>query len=224
MSSSSFITARSLVGNIAATVGVTIAKAMRRAKGIKIMKTDGRKTNQNEIRRAAREGTQFTVGGARNFLALYGSGPSVFAVTEERLRWYGESLRVTQAIYQGKLLVGHAYLIDSSIRRARLFLSASLFERTQNHDERQLAGRAHRFLVYREMIYFRDQKITCLDLGGYEPGSPDRKLQGINTFKLGFGGEPAEESDYISYRLYLLRLLAEKVRRKSRARLDTAVL
>jgi lipid II:glycine glycyltransferase (peptidoglycan interpeptide bridge formation enzyme) len=181
-----------------------------------------RKTNQNEIRRAEREGVEFVVeDNPGDFLAFYNRCAGLFAVAEERLKPYGQLLQMTEVAYEGKVLVAHAYLVDESIRRTRLLLSASAFGQAQNQKERQLIGRAHRLLIYREMLYFRDHGADCLDLGGCAPENQDRKLQDINTFKLGFGGGMARESDYVSYSLYFFRLLARKAKLSLNTRAQT---
>jgi hypothetical protein len=177
-----------------------------------------RKTNQNEIRRAEREGVEFFLEpNIANFFKFYTPRAGGYAVTEERLRQYGPCLRLTKATSKGSVLVAHAYLIDESICRARLLLSASQLKQNVGQEERQFVGRAHRLLIYREMLFFRDAGIRFLDLGGYAPSDADRKLLSINAFKASFGGMVVEESDYISYPLHLLRLLRQKLKIKATA-------
>lgn len=172
-----------------------------------------RKTNQNEIRRAEREGVEFsTEARISDFVVFYMSCGNVFSINEERLNQYGNLLHLTSAICSGHTLAAHAYLLDKSISRARLLLSASRFVQAQTQNNKQFIGRAHRFLVYRDMLYFRDTGIRFLDLGGCAPTDRDRKLQNINAFKFGFGGKQVHESDYISYPLHLIRQLGHKLK------------
>jgi len=66
-------------------------------------------------------------------------------------------------------------------------------------------GRANRFLHYEDIKYFKELGYRFYDLGGIAKDTQDDKLQGINKFKEGFGGELVRQYNYYSplYSIFL---------------------
>ena len=60
--------------------------------------------------------------------------------------------------------------------------------RQQEHEQRKLIGRAHRWLTWQEMRMFRDNGFTIYDFGGWYAGTENQTRVGVNSFKAGFGG------------------------------------
>jgi len=64
----------------------------------------------------------------------------------------------------------------------------SLFRRYDDPRLRKLAGDAHRFQVWRDMLSFKAAGARVYDLGGWYGGTTDAGLLRINAFKERFGG------------------------------------
>lgn len=100
-------------------------------------------------------------------------------------------LTLTRIMREGETLVWHAYYCASG--RARLLYSASLF-RDMDSRQRQLVGRANRYLHWRDMLAFSEAGFQTYDLGGWAPPETgDAEKLRINQFKEEFGGTPAIE-------------------------------
>ena len=102
-------------------------------------------------------------------------------------------LVLTSASSQGTVLVWHAYLLSGDT--ASLVHSASYY-RDGNPEQRNLVGRANRWLHWRDMLGFRGRGIARYDWGGLfmDESTPDRA--GINNFKKSFGGRLERRCDY----------------------------
>ena len=169
-----------------------------------------RANTRNEIARAEREGTSFAVtADYRRFLALYEAASrhkTLPPVSADYLDSLGGRLRVTEAIAGGETVVTHAYAMDELIGRVRLFYSASSF-REFDRSLQSVAGRANRFLHFRDMLHFRAAGFRWYDLGGYEPAgeavSPDARQ--VSVFKESFGGKVVQEASYLSLAQHLYR-------------------
>ncbi len=87
----------------------------------------------------------------------------------------------------GRALVWHAHYRDAV--HARLRYSASVYLGSPDPKFRGFVGRANRWQHWRDMLRFRREGVTLLDLGGIYTGIENKELLGINEFKQGFGGE-----------------------------------
>ena len=172
----------------------------------------GRNTRY-KIKRAKREGVQFAIeDDIEKFLIFY----NAFAKTKnqgilarEHIYSYNDNCIITKALYQNTDLVMHAYVVDAEEKRVRLLYSASLFRVEEQSVQRNFIGMANRFLHFYGIIYFKENKFEVYDLGGYTMNTNDEQLLRINQFKDGFGGKLIVESNYLSFLLYLYRLLKQ---------------
>lgn len=83
-----------------------------------------------------------------------------------------------------QVLAAHVHYIDEG--RARLLHSAT--KDSSSGPEKNLVGRANRWLHWREMQTFKQRGIRLYDFGGIYTGSEDKALLQINQFKAMFGG------------------------------------
>lgn len=90
---------------------------------------------------------------------------------------------ITGCRNDSETLVYHTYLFDEL--NARLYQSCSLF-RGDNDEDAKVVGFANRGLHWYDMRSFRDKGIKWYDWGGI---SSTEKPNGIDQFKMGFGGE-----------------------------------
>jgi hypothetical protein len=84
-------------------------------------------------------------------------------------------------------LVWHAYAAGSG--HALLLYSASLFRDRPASGDRNMIGRANRYLHWHDMIWCKAAGHHAYDLGGIDVTDTDPVKRRINEFKRGFGGE-----------------------------------
>jgi hypothetical protein len=92
---------------------------------------------------------------------------------------------------RGNLLVWHANHRDH--RRATQMHSPSVYWKLPGSAARNLVGRANRYLMWSDMLRYKEQGLKCFDFGGWYDGTTDQALLGINEFKRGFGGQVVRE-------------------------------
>jgi len=177
------------------------------------------KTTMYEIRRAKSEPiicqTSNDIKGYINFYNKFLIEKKLPGLlTENELARYGSSLLLRCATIKDQpYFVYHSYLIDSSIKRARLLHSVSdIHNGLLNSEQKAILSKANRLLHYEDMLYLRDIGCKTYDFGGYAYGTADKSLQGINLFKDSFGGLLVEESNYDSYFLYMIKSLVNSIK------------
>lgn len=166
------------------------------------------KNTQYEIRRAQREGVEFSTDiTLQEFIDFY----NVFAETKGRrkltvnlLEAFAEKIQLTRAVAKGTCLAVHFYLCDPEASRARLQYSATHFRKETDKEIIKLTGYANRFLHFSDMCHFKSLGYRTYDLGGYAHQTTNQELAQINRFKDCFQGRLVEEGDYISIPLYLI--------------------
>jgi len=91
----------------------------------------------------------------------------------------------------GNALVYHANYRNQH-RATELYLP-SLYRQLSDSAARNAIGRANRYLVWSDIIRYKEQGLRCFDFGGWYPGTSDQALLKINEFKRGFGGRVIRE-------------------------------
>jgi len=86
----------------------------------------------------------------------------------------------------GNALVWHTYLISGN--RARVLQGGSLFRNCASTSDRNMMGRANRWLHWRDMCKLKDAGVAVYDWGGWYSGHDDQEKLQINAFKQSFGG------------------------------------
>ena len=86
----------------------------------------------------------------------------------------------------GSPLVWRIYYRDS--RRARNLYNGSLHRALHDSAQRNLIGRAHRYLVWMDILRFQNAGLETYDFGGWYTGNNDVDKLKINLFKKEFGG------------------------------------
>lgn len=86
-------------------------------------------------------------------------------------------------------LAWHAYARSGG--RALLLYSAALFRDYESGEDRNMAGRANRYLHWDDMLRFKDTGCASYDLGGIDVAQRDPATTRIAAFKKGFGGRLA---------------------------------
>lgn len=161
------------------------------------------KTIRNEINRCIREHVsvrQYTFADVlrdrkilervgETYSAMYqekGMGKVLLPVNDFLAYAANKSFYLTAAIIDGQEVVYHAYVTDEA--NTRLLISCSEF-RVADKALRNAIGRANKYLHWEDMMFFKDLGVKKYDWGGV---SSFENPNGIDKFKMGFGGIPVE--------------------------------
>lgn len=98
----------------------------------------------------------------------------------------------------------HASIVDG-IRVTGLY-SASHHMLPSQEDNRNLIGKANRYLDWFQIKYFKERGYSIYDFGGLSLNEKDKALQNIDNYKRGFGGEVV-----LLYKYYTTNSLLGKV-------------
>ena len=112
-------------------------------------------------------------------------------------------LIITAAKINDSILAAHSYVIDETNGIARLYQSAS--KRLELDSDKNLISHANKLLTYKNIELFKKMNLRHYDFGGL---SDNKKLNGINEFKMSFGGEIIEQYNYHSFPYYILKKLS----------------
>ena len=118
----------------------------------------------------------------------------------------------------GVPLVMHSYLIDKYSGNARLLQSASHYRELADKNLRANIGIANRFLHYKDIEYFKENRYKIYDFGGISENQIEEEIK-IAKFKKGFGGQEFYCADYLSILLWLaikLKIILSYLKVKSR--------
>jgi lipid II:glycine glycyltransferase (peptidoglycan interpeptide bridge formation enzyme) len=181
-----------------------------------------KKQTRYEIGLAKRAGVSFVVeDDPTEFVTVYNActkHTGLGKLSMSAVTCYAPFVHFLKAMHGDAPLVVQSTIVDRESGRARILHGASLYRTAQTGRERRFFSTATRLLCWEQMLYFRERGIRYLDLGGYAPASDDSKMQGINHFKDSLGGQLIEESDYMSYPVFLYRLIADGFASVSRQR------
>jgi hypothetical protein len=92
---------------------------------------------------------------------------------------------------EGNALVYHA-IYRNEHRATELYLP-SLYRKLSDSAARNFVGRANRYLVWSDILRYKERGLKWFDFGGWYPGKTNQALLNINEFKRGFGGEITRE-------------------------------
>jgi hypothetical protein len=168
-----------------------------------------------QVRRALKEGiscrTSENIAEFVNFYNRFATSKNLeeFRLSENDIRRFGDNLCLRAAYSpEDQVLVYHSYLIDRSIKRVRGLSSASMIHDTSvEHSNRRFIGRANRFLIYQDMLYFKELGFEVFDFGGYAYNTKNKTMQGINAFKDEFGGKLIREANYEMLLQFLVKVV-----------------
>ena len=129
-----------------------------------------------------------------------------FTTSKEKILELGDSVKLSFAENNGQILAAHSYLVDKEIGIVRHLHSAT--KRLDEQFDRNLIGRANKYLTVKDILYFKEQGYKVFDFGGYAKDTEDESLKGINNYKLLFGGKVVPCYNYYSYGYWFLKSLS----------------
>jgi hypothetical protein len=170
-----------------------------------------KKHTRYQIGRAKRGGVSFVVeDDPTEFVTIYNActqHTGLAKLSMSAVTCYAPFAHFLKAMHEDRALVVHATIVDRESGRARILQAASLYRSALTGREERFFSEAARLLYWEQMLYFRERGIHYLDIGGYTPATDNPKMRGINYFKDSFGGQLVEETNYMSYPVFLYRLM-----------------
>lgn len=148
------------------------------------------KSTRQDIRRAEKDGVVVEKGyWYEDFVEFYNN----FAIKKgipnrvsmDRLLRYGKPL-ITKASLNGVVLAMHARIFDIDTKFGYALYSASgRFNEGVNPRD---AGRANKYLQYRELEWYKDMGIELYDWSGVDINPEHKERYSIGEYKLAYGG------------------------------------
>jgi hypothetical protein len=161
-------------------------------------------STRNKINKAERQNNRIKVEGngpnaKAEFLQLYSDLLStkreeITHVDGAVLDRYSKCSDIFMIYFDGKPLCGHINLRDEDIGRARLLYTVT--RRFVDHETARLGGILNCYLHWNEVKAYKEEGFHTYDFGGIS-GKEDSQVEGIDRFKLSFGGETVEEHNYL---------------------------
>jgi len=130
-------------------------------------------------------------------------------VSLRRIKEMGENLKLSFAVHNGQILAAHSYLTDKETGMVRHQHSAT--KRLDENTDRNLIGRANKYLTVKNITHFKEQGFKTFDFGGYAKDTNNESLRGINNYKLLFGGTVVISINYLSFNYWLLKKISHFV-------------
>ena len=168
------------------------------------------KSYRQQIKNAEAEGITWEfhndIDGFVSFFNEMAKTIKVEPTSRQRIEEMGDLILLSYAKINGNVLVAHSHIVDKEFGIVRAHHSAG--RRLDENFDRNLIGRANKFLHYKEMMYFKNQGFKVYDFGGYTENTTNPALLGINEFKLNFGGQKVVCKNYFSKSFLLMRKVA----------------
>lgn len=171
----------------------------------KNLRTDIRKAEEEGITTLFHNDIQGFVDFYNEFAGKKGVNPS----SVQRLEELGDTLMLSYAKKGDRILSAHSYFVDRKAGIARTFQSATI--RLESEINSITVGRANKLLHFKDMVYFTEMGLKVYDFGGYAMNTENAQLQGINNFKVKFGGEIVECENYYSFPYMALRYMGRRL-------------
>ncbi len=171
-----------------------------------------KKNTVYEVKRAEKDGVMWEpISETRVFLEyynLFAKEKNIGQIKSAHLTSLGPSLFITRASIGEHTAAYHVYILDREEKRARLLYSAGA--RFTEGADRAALGRANRYAHLEDMLKLQELGFQIYDWGGITEAGSDPEREGINQFKLGFGGFEVREPHYYSPMLTLIKKILGK--------------
>lgn len=163
-------------------------------------------TVRNEIRKVEDEVSCFFHDDVEKFVEFYNDFAALKGIDStsvKKIREIGEGMVLSFAKVDEHIIAAHSYLVDTDLKIARLYHSATC--RLNEGVDKTLVGKANKLLHFYDMKILKERGIETYDFGGYAKDTTDKSLQGINKFKLPFGGEVKACVNFFSFPFWALK-------------------
>ena len=130
-----------------------------------------------------------------------------WTTSKKRIEEMKDNIKLSFATNNGQILAAHSYLVDKEEGIVRHIHSAT--KRLDENFDRNLIGRANKYLTVTDILYFKENGLKIFDFGGFAKNTQDEGLKGINNYKLLFGGKLVDCINYYSVNLWLMKKVAK---------------
>lgn len=134
-----------------------------------------------------------------------------WTTNQQRIEAMGENVKISFAENNGRVLAAHSYIIDQHLGIVRHFHSAT--KRLEDEMDKNLIGRANKYLTVCDIQYFKQQGFKIFDFGGFAKDTQNESLKGINNYKLLFGGKLVTCNNYYSINYWVLKKMTQTIHR-----------
>ena len=179
--------------------------------GVEVITSNFSKQIRQQIKIAENEGTHCyfhaQVDEFVNFFNDFAVKKETWTTSEKRIAEIGDNVKLSFASNKGHILAAHSYLVDTELGIVRHLHSAT--KRLDDDFDRNLIGRANKYLTVTDILFFKESGFKTFDFGGYAKDTTNESLKGINNYKLLFGGKLVGCINYYSINLWLLKKVAK---------------
>jgi lipid II:glycine glycyltransferase (peptidoglycan interpeptide bridge formation enzyme) len=162
---------------------------------------------RQQHRIAENEGTTFEkttdIEGFVDFFNEFAMKKNSHLVSVRRITELGEHIDLFFACNNGVKLAASSFLTDRNTGMVRHYHAST--KRLDENFDKNLIGRANKYLIARAIMYYKREGYTTFDFGGYSLNTTDPSLIGINNFKMLFGGQVVPCNNYFTYGYWLLK-------------------
>jgi len=207
----SFLHIKDYTGKIPAVKDISHTLELDLEQGIDKIEADFSKQIRQQVKIAKTEGTTcYFHRDIEQYVAFFdefAQSKGIASTSRNKILELGESLKLSFASNNGQILAAHSYLIDKEMGIVRHYHSAT--KRLDESVDKNLVGRANKYLTVNDILYFKEKGLKIFDFGGYAKDTEDKSLQGINNYKLLFGGKVVPCLDYYSYLYWTFRKISK---------------
>jgi lipid II:glycine glycyltransferase (peptidoglycan interpeptide bridge formation enzyme) len=166
---------------------------------------------RQQYRIAETEGTTVEktadIDGFVDFFNEFAVKKNTHLVSVRRIVELGEHINLFFAKNNGVIVAASSFLTDRNTGMVRHYHAST--KRLDENFDKNLIGRANKYLIAKAILYYKEQGYTTFDFGGYSPNTTDPSLIGINNFKMLFGGKVVPCTNYFTYGYWLLKKVSK---------------
>ena len=179
--------------------------------GVEVITSNFSKQIRQQIKIAENEGTHCyfhaQVDEFVNFFNDFAVKKDTWTTSKKRIEEMKDSIKLSFAVNSGQILAAHSYLVDKEAGIVWHLHSAT--KRLDETFDRNLIGRANKYLTVTDIFYFKENGLKIFDFGGFAKDTEDESLKGINNFKLLFGGKLVNGVNYYSFSYWVVKKITE---------------
>ncbi|MEO6358579.1 MAG: hypothetical protein ABIU77_16980 [Ferruginibacter sp.] len=171
------------------------------------------KANRQQVRKAEEEGilieTCNDIDAFVSFFNEFAVKKGTFQTSKNRMLEKKDYLILSFAKFDDTIIAAQSYLVDKELKIVRHYQTAN--KRFENDLNKNFVGQANKYLLVHNLLKFKEEGYTTFDFGGYAANTTDPSLVGINNYKLKFGGQLTECSDYYSLPYWVIKRIGKLV-------------
>jgi lipid II:glycine glycyltransferase (peptidoglycan interpeptide bridge formation enzyme) len=169
---------------------------------------------RQQTTQATNEGVTFHIHndfiGFKSFFNEFAVKKEIFSISERRLKEMEANIHLVYAKKNGDILAAHSYLYDKEVGIVSHLHSAS--RRLDDRYDAKIIGKANKFLTCKSIEYFKNDGYSIFDFGGIRYPMPENSNNGINNYKMLFGGKITVCYNSFTPFYYLLKQVGKKVK------------